>query len=105
METKEIIDTMRICADGDITCPACPRYERSMNYGSAYCFYELMLEAADTIESQQNRIAELEAAIREQEERENQKPLTLEELRQMDWEPVFLVDLVHKSDPNYGAGG
>lgn len=26
-------------------------------------------------------------------------PLTLDELRQMDGEPVFLADLVHKSDP------
>ena len=26
-------------------------------------------------------------------------PLTLDELRKMDGEPVFLVDLVHKSDP------
>lgn len=39
------------------------------------------------------------SALREQEERENQKPLTLDELREMDGEPVFLVDLVHKSDP------
>lgn len=27
------------------------------------------------------------------------EPLTLDELREMDGEPVFLVDLVHKSDP------
>ena len=39
------------------------------------------------------------AALREQEERENPKPLTLDELRQMDGEPVFLVELVQKSDP------
>ena len=39
------------------------------------------------------------AALREQEERDHQKPLTLDELRQMDGEPVFLVDLVHKSEP------
>lgn len=39
------------------------------------------------------------SALREQEERENPKPLTLDELREMDGEPVFLVDLVHKEDP------
>lgn len=47
------------------------------------------------------------AALREQEERENPNPLTLEELRQMDGEPVFLVDLVHKSEletPNLWGG-
>lgn len=47
------------------------------------------------------------AALREQDERDNRiesdavknEPLTLDELRQMDGEPVFLADLVHKSDP------
>lgn len=38
-------------------------------------------------------------ALREQDERDNPKPLTLDELWKMDGEPVFLVDLVHKSDP------
>lgn len=33
------------------------------------------------------------AALREQEERENPKPLTLDELRQMDGQPVYIVDL------------
>lgn len=40
-----------------------------------------------------------ESALREQEERENPTPLTLDELLEMNEEPVFLVDLVHKSDP------
>lgn len=31
-------------------------------------------------------------ALREQEERENRKPLTLDELRQMDGEPVWIDD-------------
>ena len=31
------------------------------------------------------------AALREQEERENPKPLTLDELRKMDWEPVWCL--------------
>lgn len=39
------------------------------------------------------------SVLSEKDERENPKPLTLDELRQMDGEPVFLVDLVHKSDP------
>ena len=32
-------------------------------------------------------------------EQQPNAPLTLDELRQMDGKPVFLVDLVHKSDP------
>ena len=69
METKELIDTLQVCADHDIICPACPRYEKYKYGGTAECYEKLMLEAADTIESQQKRIAELEAALREQEER------------------------------------
>lgn len=49
-------------------------------------------------ESQEERIAVCEeacrlgaAALREQEERENPKPLTLDELREMDGEPVWLM--------------
>lgn len=41
------------------------------------------------IESREKAIA----ALREQEERENPKPLTIEELRQMDGEPVYVIPL------------
>lgn len=64
MNTQEIIDTLRVCADEDILCPACPRYEKYKYGGTAECNEKLMLEAADA----------LEAALREQEERE--KPLS-----------------------------
>lgn len=54
----------------EIICPACPHYDIGVyGSGTAACYQNLMLEAADTIESQQKRIAELEAALREQEER------------------------------------
>ena len=70
MEIKEIIETLRVCADDDIICPACPHYDSGVyGSGTADCYQNLMLKAADTIESQQKRIAELEAALREQEER------------------------------------
>lgn len=36
------------------------------------------------------------SALRAQQERENSKPLTLDELREMDGEPVYLSDLVEK---------
>lgn len=95
MEIEEIIDVLRVCADDETICPACPHYDTgAYGSGTAACYQNLMLEAADVIESQQKRIAELEAALREQEERENPKPLTLDELRQMgktDW--VWVVDL------------
>lgn len=55
----------------------------------------------DSEKKPRNQLA-LQMAIddmQEQEERENPTPLTLDELRQMDGEPVFLVDLVHKEDP------
>lgn len=37
------------------------------------------------------------SALREQEERENPKPLTLDELREMDGEPVWIDDWVEDS--------
>ena len=46
-------------------------------------------------------VDELQVAscARQEQEQERNAPLTLDELRQIDGEPVFLVDLVHKSDP------
>lgn len=93
MEIKEIIDDLRVCADRDILCSACPRYEKFPLAGSSACFGGLMQEAADVIESQQKRIAELESAFREQEERERPKPLTLDELKKMGGEPYYHVSL------------
>lgn len=55
----------------------------------------------DSEKKPRNQLA-LQMAIddmQEQEERENPTPLTLDELLEMNEEPVFLVDLVHKSDP------
>lgn len=80
MKREEIIKMLRVCADDDIICPACPRYEQYEYGGTAECREKLMQEAADA----------LEAAIREQEERENKRPRTLDELMEMDGEPVWL---------------
>ena len=41
------------------------------------------------------------AALREKAERENPKPLTLEELRKMDGEPVWVNDLCTKAHSEY----
>lgn len=111
MEIKELIDTLRICADGDIICSACPRYDRSLYGGSAYCFYELMMEAAETIESQQKRISELEAALREQEERRwipvtERLPEKAAEylcrccIGEADWYPIHMVLRYYLVDEN-----
>lgn len=111
MEIKEIIDILRVCADDESICPACPHYDTGVyGSGTAACYQNLMLEAADTIESQQKRIAELEATLREQEERDNRlesdavknEPLTMEDLRQMDGEPYYHVGLQADSqDPHW----
>lgn len=66
MKTKEIIKTLRVCADEDILCPACPRYKEHPYGGSAKCYMDLMQDAADALED----------ALLEQEERENPKPLS-----------------------------
>lgn len=44
-------------------------------------------------------VDELQVVSCARQEQERNAPLTLDELRQMGGEPVFLVDLVHKSDP------
>ena len=49
-------------------------YQAANDWGAEYELYELVL-----------------AALREKQERENPEPLTLEELRHMDGEPVWIV--------------
>ena len=61
MNTKKLIDDLRICADDDIICPACERYDKmGVMGGTAECVSKLLLEAAAALEEQQKRIAELE---------------------------------------------
>lgn len=90
METKDLIANLRewhenliseLCADDVLTCDDLCGYPGPC----------IVIQAADLLEAQQKRIAELEAAVLEQEERENPKPLTMEELRKMDWEPVWCL--------------
>ena len=63
MEISELIDALRVCADDDIICPACEQYDKGCD-GSFNGTAALMQRAADALESQQKRIAELEAAGR-----------------------------------------
>lgn len=59
MTKKEIIAYLRLCADDDVICLACPRFEKYEYGGTAECNEKLMLEAADA----------LEESLRQQEER------------------------------------
>lgn len=70
-----------------------------MNREEAIWYLTPIAESA-SLERYKEALSMAVAALREQEERENPKPLTLDELRKMDGEPVFIVDLVHKSEPN-----
>ena len=61
MEINKLIDALRVCADDDILCPACERYEKmGITGGTADCCSKLLLEAVAGLEEQQKRIAELE---------------------------------------------
>lgn len=61
MEIGKLIDALRVCADDDIICPACERYDKiGIMGGTAECVSKLLLEAAAGLEEQQKRIAELE---------------------------------------------
>ena len=57
----------------------------------AISYLEPMVENA-AFESYREALSMATAALREQEERENPKLLTLDELRKMDGEPVWLQD-------------
>lgn len=61
MEINKLIDALRVCADDDIICPACERYDKiGVMGGTADCVSKLLLEAAAGLEEQRKRIAELE---------------------------------------------
>lgn len=61
MEIGKLIDALRVCADDDIICPACERYDKiGIIGGTADCVSKLLLEAAAGLEEQRKRIAELE---------------------------------------------
>ena len=63
MEVNELVTALRVCADDDVICPACERYDKECD-GSFNGPTFLMQEAATALESQQKRITELEAADR-----------------------------------------
>lgn len=75
MKTEEAIEVIcaeRECVSGkncDFNCNAC---DLAMEEGTIISTYDMAI-----------------AALRSQQERENPKPLTLDELRQMDGEPVY----------------
>lgn len=91
MVIKELIYTMRVCASDEAMCSACPRYEKFPFAGSPVCSGGLMYEAADTIESQEKRIAELENKIQERE-----KMLTLDELKHLSLNEWVWVEVLQK---------
>lgn len=88
MEIKELIDRLK-----NNGCYGCPYRPACVDDDTAEC--AIRIEAAATIEQLadelENVTAERDAALREQEEQENPKPLTLDELRERDGEPVYIV--------------
>ena len=65
MKTNEIIAGLRNCVTTQFTgCKDCPAYCRSSN-----CLNRLHTAAADTLETQQARIAELEAELKDERHR------------------------------------
>lgn len=76
MTNAELIETARRCAQADPDCRHCKCYR------AGTCVDGLLSALADA----------LEAAEEEKLERENPKPLTLDELREMDGEPVWAID-------------
>lgn len=64
MEMNKLIQHLRFCGDLEANCHECERYyEMGADGGTASCVIDLMRKAADVLEEQQKRIAELEETL------------------------------------------
>lgn len=50
MDIKKLITDLQVCADDDIICPACERYDKmSIMGGTTECVNKLLLDAAEAL--------------------------------------------------------
>lgn len=86
MEVNELIKALRCCGNTDYKepdCDNCPLRGRM-------CVKRMLKGAAEALEELQAQLAKVALSAQEAEKNE---PLTLDELRQMDGEPVYLVNM------------
>lgn len=90
MKTEELVAALRKCGSVGAGCDGCP-FENSGTFDEDWCGDALVLAAADRLEGYVDRCKRYAEEIMELRERGRNDPLSLDELRQMDGEPVWVV--------------
>ena len=92
MKTEELVAALRQCGSVGAGCDGF-QFESGGDTDGVWCFDALMLAAADRLEGYVDRCARFSEEIMVLREQQSNDPLTLDELRQMDGEPVWVVRL------------
>ena len=92
MKTEELVAALRQCGSVGAGCDGF-QFESGGDTDGVWCFDALMLAAADRLEEYVDRCKRYADEIMELREQLSNDPLTLDELRQMDGEPVWVVRL------------
>lgn len=90
MKTEELVAALRKCGSVGAGCDGCP-FENSGTIDEDWCGDALVRAAADRLEGYVDRCKRYADEIMELRERGRNDPLSLDELRQMDGEPVWVV--------------
>ena len=90
MKTEELVAALRQCGSVVAGCDGCP-FENSGAIDEDWCGDALVRAAADRLEEYVDRCKRYADEIMELRERGRNDPLSLDELRKMDGEPVWVV--------------
>ena len=92
MKTEELVAALRKCGSVGAGCDGCP-FENGGAIDAVWCGDAFVLAAADRLEEYVDRCKRYAAEIMVLREQQSNDPLSLDELRQMDGEPVWVVRL------------
>lgn len=90
MKTEELVAALRKCGSVGAGCDGCP-FENSGAIDEDWCGDALVRAAADRLEEYVDRCARFSEEIMVLQEKQRNDPLTLDELKKMDGEPVWVV--------------
>ena len=90
MKTEELVAALRKCVSFGAGCAGCP-FENSGAVDEDWCGDALVRAAADRLEECVDRCARFSEEIMELREQQSNDPLTLDELEEMDGEPVWVL--------------
>lgn len=90
MKTEELVAALRKCGSVGAGCDGF-QFESGGDTDGVWCFDALMLAAADRLEGYVDRCKRYADEIMELREQQRNDPLTLNELKEMHGEPVWVV--------------